>query len=112
MRKLPKVCAQNILFELKYKVHKHGIITPSILFKAKRYQVKSNTMMTTKNGDLNEMRKLPKVRAKIGMFAFEYILHNMESSLPQYHLKCNHLHETTEKKLRLALASKKWLCNK
>jgi hypothetical protein len=36
-----------------------------------------------KNGALNEMRKLPKVRAKIGIFAFEYNLHNMESSLPQ-----------------------------
>jgi hypothetical protein len=46
-----------------------------------------------KNGALNEMRKLPMVRAKIRMFAFEYNLHNMESSLPQYHLKCNHLQE-------------------
>jgi hypothetical protein len=36
-----------------------------------------------KSGALNEMRKLPKVHAKIGMFAFEYNLHNMESSLPQ-----------------------------
>jgi hypothetical protein len=36
-----------------------------------------------KTGALNEMRKLPKVRAKNGMFAFEYILHNMKSSLPQ-----------------------------
>jgi hypothetical protein len=35
MKKLPKVCAQHIPFELKYKVHKHGIITPSILFKTK-----------------------------------------------------------------------------
>jgi hypothetical protein len=33
MKKLLKVCAQHIPFELKYKVHKHGIITPSILFK-------------------------------------------------------------------------------
>jgi hypothetical protein len=48
MRNLPKVCAQNILFELKYKVHKHGIITSSILFNTKWYQVKSNTMITTK----------------------------------------------------------------
>jgi hypothetical protein len=29
------------------------------------------------------MRKLPKVSGKIGMFAFEYNLQNMESSLPQ-----------------------------
>jgi hypothetical protein len=28
------------------------------------------------------MRKLPKVRAKIRMFAFEYNLHNMEPSIP------------------------------
>jgi hypothetical protein len=35
MKKLPKVCAQHIQFELKYKVNKHGIITPSILFKTK-----------------------------------------------------------------------------
>jgi hypothetical protein len=65
MGELLKVCAQNILFELKYKVHKHGIITPSILFK-KLYQVKSNTMIT-KNGVLNKMRKLPKIHAKIRM---------------------------------------------
>jgi hypothetical protein len=43
--------------------------------------------MITANGALNKMRKLPKVRAKNGMFAFEYNLHNMESSLPQNHLK-------------------------
>jgi hypothetical protein len=39
--------------------------------------------MIATNGTLNEMRKLPKVREKIRMFAFEYTLHNMESSLPQ-----------------------------
>jgi hypothetical protein len=43
--------------------------------------------MITANGALNEMRKLPKVRAQDRMFAFQYNLHNMESSLPQYHLK-------------------------
>jgi hypothetical protein len=48
MRMLPKVCVQNILFELKYKVHKYGIIAPSILFKTIWYQVKSNTMIATK----------------------------------------------------------------
>jgi hypothetical protein len=46
MEKLPKICAQHTLFELKYKVHKHGIITPSILYKTKWYQVTSNTMIT------------------------------------------------------------------
>jgi hypothetical protein len=35
------------------------------------------------------MRKLPKVHAQDRMFAFEYNLHNMESSLPQYHLISN-----------------------
>jgi hypothetical protein len=44
------------------------------------------------------MRKLPKVRAKVRMFAFEYNLHNMESSLHQYHLKHGHLKEIIEKK--------------
>jgi hypothetical protein len=53
------------------------------------------------------MRKLPKVHAKIRIFAFEYNLHNMESSLPQYHLKRNHLQEIIKKKLSLTLASKK-----
>jgi hypothetical protein len=48
MKKLPKVSAQNILFELKYKVYKTGIITPSILSKTKYYQVKSNIVITTK----------------------------------------------------------------
>jgi hypothetical protein len=58
------------------------------------------------------MRKLPKVRVKIRMFAFEYNLHNMESSLPQYNLKRNNLQEIIEKKLSLTLASKEWLSNK
>jgi hypothetical protein len=58
------------------------------------------------------MRKLPKVRAKNRMFAFEYILHNMESSIPHYHLKSNHQQEIIEKKICLTLASKKWLSNK
>jgi hypothetical protein len=58
------------------------------------------------------MRKLRKVRAKIRMFAFEYNMHNMESSLPQYHLKRNHLQEIIEKKLSLTLASNEWLSNK
>jgi hypothetical protein len=58
------------------------------------------------------MRKLPKEHAEIRMFAFEYNLHNMESSLPQYHLKCNHLQEIIEKKLSLTLASNKWLSYK
>jgi hypothetical protein len=49
------------------------------------------------HGILNDMRKLPKVRAKIRMFAFEYNLHNIESSLPQYHLKHNHLQEIIER---------------
>ncbi len=35
MRKLPKVCAQNRQFALEYQVHKHGIITPTTLFKTK-----------------------------------------------------------------------------
>jgi hypothetical protein len=61
-----------------------------------------NTMLTA-NGALNEMRKLPKVRAKIGMFVFEYNLHNIESPLPQYHLKHNYLQEIIEKKLSLHL---------
>jgi hypothetical protein len=46
------------------------------------------------------------------MFACEYNLHNMESSLPQYHLKSNHLQDIIENKLSLTLASKKWLTNK
>jgi hypothetical protein len=58
------------------------------------------------------MRKLSMVRAKIRMFTFEYNLHNMESSLPQYHLKCNRLQEIIEKKLSLTLASKEWLSKK
>jgi hypothetical protein len=58
------------------------------------------------------MRKLRKVRAKIRMFAFEYNMHNIESSLPQYHLKCNHFQEIIEKKLSLTLASNEWLSNK
>jgi hypothetical protein len=58
------------------------------------------------------MRKLPKVYTKIRMFAFEYKLHNMESSLSQYYLKYNHLQEIIEKKLSLKLASKEWLSNK
>jgi hypothetical protein len=52
------------------------------------------------------------IRAKIRMFAFEYNLHNMESSLHQYHLKCNNLQEIIENKLSLTLTSKKWLSNK
>ena len=35
MWKLPKVCAQNRQFSFKYKVHKHGIITPTNSFKKK-----------------------------------------------------------------------------
>jgi hypothetical protein len=58
------------------------------------------------------MRKLPKVSAKTRMFELEYNLHNMESSLPQYHLKRNHLQKIIKNKLSLALASKKWLSNK
>jgi hypothetical protein len=58
------------------------------------------------------MRKIPKVRAKIRMFACEYNLHNMESSLPQYHLKSNHFEDIIENKLSLTLASKKWLTSK
>jgi hypothetical protein len=58
------------------------------------------------------MRKLPKVHAKVRMFAFEYNLHNMESSLHQYHLEHRHLKEIIEKKISLALASRKWLSNK
>jgi hypothetical protein len=58
------------------------------------------------------MRKLPKVRAKNRMFECEYNLHNMESSLPQYHLKSNHFEDIIENKLSLILASKKWLTSK
>jgi hypothetical protein len=58
------------------------------------------------------MRKLPKVRAHDRMLVFEYNLHNMESSLPQYYLKSNHFQEVIENKLSLTLASKKWLTNK
>jgi hypothetical protein len=49
--------------------------------------------------------KLPKVHAKIKIFVFEYNLHNIESSLPQY-VKHKHLQDIIENKLSLTLCIK------
>ena len=55
------------------------------------------------------MRKLPKVHAQIRIFAFEYNVHNMESLLPQYHLKHKQLQEIINRKLSLTVASNKYM---
>ena len=58
----PRFVHKTRQFALKYKVHKHGIITPIISFKAK--DTKWNKLLwSTQKCILNKMRKLPKVHA-------------------------------------------------
>jgi hypothetical protein len=58
MKKLPNIGAQHIPFELKYRVHKHGIITPSILFKTKDIKW-NNILWLPKNGALKWNEEAP-----------------------------------------------------
>jgi hypothetical protein len=59
------------------------------------------------------MRKLSKTQnTYTNMYvAFEYDVHNMESSLPHYG-KHNYLQKIIGKKLSFTLASNKWFCSK
>jgi len=111
MKKLPKVCAQYILSELKYKVHKHGIITPSILFKTKWYQVKSNTMMTAKwCFKWNEEAPQGTCKKWNVCIWIQFAQHGILT--PSITFKTQPFARDHREEIKLTLASNKWLSNK